>query len=140
MRIVQKFGGTSVGSLERIRATADLVQAEIERGNEVAVVVSAMSGETNRLIAMAREMASDPADREMDALVATGEQVSAALLAIALQARGIFAYSCNGGQAGFRTDGRHARARITQVDGDHLVRHMQAGQVPVVTGFQGVDD
>jgi len=140
MRIVQKFGGTSVGSLERIRATADLVQAEIKRGNEVAVVVSAMSGETNRLISMAREMSSDPAIREMDALVATGEQVSAALMAIELQARGIFAYSCNGGQAGFRTDGRHARARITHVEGDHLVRHMQAGQVPVVTGFQGVDD
>jgi len=140
MRIVQKFGGTSVGSIERIRETASLVQAEIERGNEVAVVVSAMSGETNRLIALARNMAVEPAPREMDALVATGEQVSAALLAIELQARGIFAYSCNGGQAGFRTDSRFAKARITSMQSEHLVRHMQAGQVPVVTGFQGIDE
>jgi len=140
MRIVQKFGGTSVGSIERIRETANLVQAEIERGNEVAVVVSAMSGETNRLIALARNMAAEPAPREMDALVATGEQVSAALLAIELQTRGIFAYSCNGGQAGFRTDGRFAKARITGMKSEHLERHMQAGQVPVVTGFQGIDE
>ena len=140
MRIVQKFGGTSVGSIQRIRETASLVQAEIERGNEIAVVVSAMSGETNRLIALAREMTADPAVREMDALVATGEQVSAALLAIELQSRGIFAYSCNGGQAGFRTDSRFAKARITSMESEHLSRHMQAGQVPVVTGFQGIDE
>ncbi len=140
MRIVQKFGGTSVGSLERIRRTADLVQAEIGRGNEVAVVVSAMSGETNRLIGMARELSPAPAGREMDALVATGEQVTAALLSIELQARGIFAYSCSGAQAGFRTDSQHARARIKHIDSAHLIRHMQAGQVPVVTGFQGVDE
>jgi len=140
MRIVQKFGGTSVGSIQRIRETASLVQAEIERGNEIAVVVSAMSGETNRLIALAREMTAEPAVREMDALVATGEQVSAALLAIELQSRGIFAYSCNGGQAGFRTDSRFAKARITSMESEHLSRHMQAGQVPVVTGFQGIDE
>jgi aspartate kinase len=140
MRIVQKFGGTSVGSVQRIRETANLVQAEVERGNEVAVVVSAMSGETNRLISLAREMAAEPAVREMDALVATGEQVSAALLAIELQSRGIFAYSCNGGQAGFRTDSRFAKARITSMESEHLERHMQAGQVPVVTGFQGIDE
>jgi len=140
MRLVQKFGGTSVGSLERIRETANLVKAEIDQGNEVAVVVSAMSGETNRLIGMAREMTDEPACREMDALVATGEQVTAALMAIELQARGIFAYSCSGSQAGFRTDSHHARARITHVESEHLIRHMQAGQVPVVTGFQGVDE
>ncbi len=139
-RIVQKFGGTSVGSLERIRKTADIVQMELERGNEVAVVVSAMSGETNRLIEMAHEMAPDPNRRELDALVATGEQVSAALLAIELNRRGIRGYSYNGAQAGFRTDSAHARARIRKVEAEHLIRHMQAGEVPVVTGFQGVDE
>ncbi len=140
MRLVQKFGGTSVGDLDRIRKTADIVQAELARGNEVAVVVSAMSGETNRLIAMAHELCAQPAGRELDALVATGEQVSAALLAIELRARGVAAYSYNGAQAGFRTDGKHARARIRKVEAAHLVRHMQAGEVPVVTGFQGVDE
>ena len=140
MRVVQKFGGTSVGSIERIRKTADIVQAELERGVEVAVVVSAMSGETNRLTAMAREMHGQPVARELDALVATGEQVSAALLAIELQRRGIAAYSYNGGQAGFITSGEHVRARIKSVESAHLVKHLQAGEVPVVTGFQGVDE
>jgi aspartate kinase len=140
MRIVQKFGGTSVGSLERIRKTADIVLAELEQGNQVAVVVSAMSGETNRLVGLAREMCERPAVRELDALVATGEQVSAALLAIELQQRGIAAYSYNGGQAGFVTDSRHVRARIKNVEGEHLLVHMQANEVPVVTGFQGVDE
>ena len=139
MRIVQKFGGTSVGTLERIRHTADIVQAELAAGHQVAVVVSAMSGETNRLVALAREMSERPAAREMDALVATGEQVSAALLAIALQQRGIAAFSYNGAQAGVVTDGQHERARIKHVQSDHLVDHLQAGEVPVVTGFQGVD-
>jgi aspartate kinase len=140
MRIVQKFGGTSVGSLERIRKTADIVLAELKQGNQVAVVVSAMSGETNRLLGLAREMCEQPAVRELDALVATGEQVSAALLAIELQQRGIDAYSYNGGQAGFVTDSQHVRARIKNVEGEHLLVHMQANEVPVVAGFQGVDE
>lgn len=101
MRIVQKFGGTSVGSLERIRKTADIVQAELERGNEIAVVVSAMSGETNRLLELAHQISEMPAERELDAMVATGEQVSASLLAMELKNRGISAYSFSGGQAGF---------------------------------------
>jgi len=140
MRVVQKFGGTSVGSLERIRKTADIIQAELAQGNQVAVVVSAMSGETNRLTAMAREISEQPAARELDALIATGEQVSAALLAMELQQRGVSAYSYNGGQAGFVTDSHHERARIKNIEGSHLLDHMQAGEVPVVTGFQGVDD
>jgi aspartate kinase len=140
MRVVQKFGGTSVGSLERIRKTADLVEASLKEGHETAVVVSAMSGETNRLLGMAHEMSEEPTPREMDALVATGEQVSAALLAIELRQRGINAYSYNGGQAGFRTDNSHARARIQAVESAHLIAHMQKGEVPVVTGFQGVDE
>ncbi len=140
MRVVQKFGGTSVASIERIKKTADIVQAELERGVEVAVVVSAMSGETNRLVGLAQHMSEQPAARELDALVATGEQVSAALLAIELQARGIAAYSYNGGQAGFVTSGDHVRARIKNVESAHLVKHLESGEVPVVTGFQGVDE
>ena len=140
MRIVQKFGGTSVATIARIRNTADIVQAELQRGVQVAVVVSAMSGETNRLVGMAQEMSQQPTGRELDALVATGEQVTAALLAIELQSRGIAAYSYNGGQAGFITDGDHVRARIKSVESAHLVKHLQAGEVPVVTGFQGVDE
>jgi len=140
MRIVQKFGGTSVGNLERIRNTADIVQGELKRGHQVAVVVSAMSGETNRLISLAKEISDTPAEREIDAMVATGEQVSAALLAIELQKRGIAACSFNGAQAGFKTDGRFVRARIKGVEADHLVERLNAFEVPVVTGFQGIDE
>ncbi|MBN4082234.1 aspartate kinase [Mariprofundus ferrooxydans] len=140
MRVVHKYGGTSVGSLDRIRATAALIQADLARGNEVAVVVSAMSGETNRLIAMAQKIDDKAPAREMDALVATGEQVSAALLAMELNHLGVPAYSYSGAQAGFRTDSSHARARIKGVQSEHLIRHMQAGEVPVVTGFQGSDE
>ncbi len=140
MRIVQKFGGTSVGSIERIRETAKIVCKELEAGSEVAVVVSAMSGETNHLLAMANELSDNPAPREVDALVATGEQVTAALLAIELNKLGVAAYSFSGSQAGFKTEGSHAKARIRDVQGDHLIAHMQKGEVPVVTGFQGVDE
>jgi aspartate kinase len=139
MRMVQKFGGTSVGSLERIRKTADIVQADSESGAQLAVVVSAMSGETNSLLSLAREMHATPDAREMDALVATGEQKSAALLAIELRRRGVAAFSCSGAQAGFSTDSRHARARIRNVRGSHLLERMKGGEVPVVTGFQGID-
>ncbi|MDX8387327.1 MAG: aspartate kinase [Ghiorsea sp.] len=139
MRIVQKFGGTSVGSIERIQATAKIVCKELDNGSEVSVVVSAMSGETNRLLCMANEMSDCPTPREVDALVATGEQVTAALLAIELNKLGVKAYSFSGAQAGFKTEGSHSKARISDVQGDHLIKHMQQGEVPVVTGFQGVD-
>lgn len=139
-RIVQKFGGTSVGSIERIKATAQIVKMELDKGSQVAVVVSAMSGETNRLLAMANSMSDNPNPREVDALVATGEQISAALLAIELNNIGITSYSFNGGQAGFKTEGSHAKARISAVAGDHLITHMVNGSVPVVTGFQGIDN
>ncbi len=140
MRIVQKFGGTSVGSLDRIRATASLVERSVREGHETAVVVSAMSGETNRLIGMARELSDDPPGRELDALVATGEQVSAALLAIELNRRGIPACSYTGAQAGFLTDSRHSRARIQRINSQRLLERLKAGEVPVLTGFQGVDE
>ncbi len=139
MRIVQKFGGTSVGSVERIQATAKIVKNELDNGNEVAVVVSAMSGETNRLLHLANSMNDNPPMREVDALVATGEQVTAALLAIELNKLGVSAYSFSGAQAGFKTEGSHSKARIKDVQSDHLIKHMEQGQVPVVTGFQGVD-
>ena len=139
MRVVQKFGGTSVGSVERIQATAKIVKHELDNGNQVAVVVSAMSGETNRLLHLANSMNDNPPMREVDALVATGEQVTAALLAIELHKLGVSAYSFSGAQAGFKTEGSHSKARIKDVKSDHLIKHMEQGKVPVVTGFQGVD-
>ncbi len=139
MRIVQKFGGTSVGSIERIQAAADIVKAELDKGHEIAVVVSAMSGETNRLLRLANDMNANPPMREVDALVATGEQVTAALLTIALHKLGVPAYSFSGAQAGFRTEGSHSKARIKDVQSKHLIQHMKRGEVPVVTGFQGID-
>jgi len=139
MRIVQKFGGTSVGSVERIQATAKIVKNELDNGHQVAVVVSAMSGETNRLLHLANSMNGNPPMREVDALVATGEQVTAALLAIELHKLGVSAYSFSGAQAGFKTEGSHSKARIKDVKSDHLIKHMEQGKVPVVTGFQGVD-
>jgi len=140
MRVVHKYGGTSVGSLERIRATAQMIKRDLACGRKVAVVVSAMSGETNRLLSLAKDMDAAAPCRELDALVSTGEQVSAALLAIELNRLGIKSYSYNGAQAGFRTDSSHARARITDVRSDHLIVQMEAGEVPVVTGFQGADE
>lgn len=139
MRVVQKFGGTSVGSIERIRKVADFVEASWAAGKQTAVVVSAMAGETNRLIALAHQITDRPAPRELDALVATGEQVSAALLAIELRRRNIPAYSYTGMQAGFRTDSRHLKARIQQIECEKLKLHLQRHEIPIVTGFQGVD-
>jgi len=139
-RVVQKFGGTSVGNLERIQATADIVERSVHEGIQIAVVVSAMSGETNRLIGMANSLCSDAGAREMDQLVSTGEQVSAALLAIELQKRGIAAHSYTGVQAGFRTDSSHSRARILSIECDRLLERIAAGQVPILTGFQGVNE
>ena len=140
MRIVQKYGGTSVGSLDRIRNTADIVENSLKAGDEITVVVSAMSGETNRLISMAHEMDESACPRELDALVATGEQMTAALLSIELHRRGIPAYSFNGAQAGFLTCSNHSRARICSIESHHLIRHLERGEVPVVAGFQGVDE
>ncbi|HKJ83684.1 MAG TPA: aspartate kinase [Mariprofundaceae bacterium] len=140
MRVVQKFGGTSVGTLERIRKTADLVERSWRDKIETAAVVSAMSGETNRLIGMANELSDQPEPRELDALVATGEQVSAALLAIELKQRGVPAYSYTGMQAGFHTDSQHSRARIRHIEGTRLMQHLKKGEVPILTGFQGVDE
>ncbi len=140
MRVVQKFGGTSVGSLERIRKTAEIVEREWAQGHEVALVVSAMSGETNRLLQMARDLDESASARELDALVATGEEVSAALLAIELCRRGLKAFSYNGMQVGFRTSNQFTRARIRGMDADRFLTHMSRREIPVFTGFQGIDE
>jgi len=136
---VQKFGGTSVGTTERIEAVADRVIATRAAGHDVVVVVSAMSGETNRLLDLANALDEQPSPREIDVLLSTGEQVTIALLSIALQKRGCKARSFTGGQVRILTDEAHTRARIKEID-DKKIRHELAqGNVVVVAGFQGVD-
>ena len=137
-RLVMKFGGTSVGSVDRIKNVAAKVKREVEAGNQVAVVVSAMSGETNRLVDLCKQV--DPAhdQREYDTVVAAGEQVTTGLVSIALQAAGVKARSWQGWQVPVRTDGMHGRARIESIDGTAMLKDMAAGIVPVVAGFQGV--
>ncbi len=137
-RIVMKFGGTSVADLERIRNVATRVARAVEAGHEVAVVISAMAGTTNQLVAWCQELSPLYDAREYDAVVATGEQVTAGLLAIALQTIGVEARSWTGWQVPIATDGQHGKARINAIEGAEMIRRMQAGQVPVVAGFQGI--
>lgn len=140
MLIVQKYGGTSVGSVERIRAAAEHVAATAAAGRRVVVVVSAMSGETDRLLQLTQQLAPEPNEREADCVVATGEQVTSGLLAIALQARGVRALSLLGHQVPILTDGVFNRARIRWINTEHVQQHLEQGTVIVVPGFQGVDD
>jgi len=137
--IVQKYGGTSVGDLARIRNVAQRAAKTRREGNDVVVVVSAMSGETDRLIRLAQEASEVPNLREYDSLISTGEQVSAALLAITLQSMGIPAKSFLGTQIRVLTDSAFSVARIREVETARLRRELKAGRIPVVTGFQGVD-
>lgn len=137
---VQKFGGTSVGSVERIKAVAEKVKRFRDEGHQVVVVVSAMSGETNRLIDLASQINDDPTPREMDMLVSTGEQVTISLLAMALHKLGVPATSYTGAQVGIRTDSAHTKARIQRIETDELKEDLAEGQVVVVAGFQGVDE
>jgi len=138
---VMKFGGTSVGSVERIQNVARLVDAQRRAGDQVVVVVSAMSGETNRLVAMAREVQPATVDtRELDVLLSTGEQVTIALLSMALKAIDCDARSWTGAQVRVLTDGCHAKARILDIDTEALRADLDAGRVAVVAGFQGVDE
>ena len=137
-RIVMKFGGTSVADLDRIRNVARRVKREVEAGNEVAVVVSAMSGVTNQLVKYCTDLSPLHDAREYDVVVATGEQVTTGLTAIALQAEGVDARSWQGWQVPVRTDGAHGKARVEEIDGSALIERMKAGQVPVIAGFQGV--
>jgi len=138
--IVQKYGGTSVGTTERIEAVADKIAGFRDRGDDVVVVVSAMSGETNRLVGLAQAIDETPPPREMDVLLSTGEQVTIALLCMALQKRGCPARSFTGGQVKILTDEAHTKARIRQIDDQRLHGELDAGRVVVVAGFQGVDD
>jgi aspartate kinase len=137
-RIVMKFGGTSVANLDRIRNVARHVKREVDQGHEIAVVVSAMSGKTNELVGWTREASVLHDAREYDAVVASGEQVTAGLLAIVLQDMGINARSWQGWQIPIRTDNAHGAARILDIDGTELIRRMKDGQVAVVAGFQGI--
>lgn len=137
---VQKYGGTSVGSVERIQQVADKVKGFRDQGHDIVVVVSAMSGETNRLISMANEIQDKPSPREMDVLVSTGEQVTIALLCMALSERQCPARSYTGGQVKIQTDSSHTKARIQNIDVDNMRRDLNGGRVVVVAGFQGVDD
>jgi aspartate kinase len=138
--IVQKFGGTSVGTIERIEAVAQKVKAARERGDDVVVVVSAMSGETNRLIGLATDISERPDPREMDVLVSTGEQVTIALLCMALKKIDCPARSYTGGQIRILTDKAHGKARILEIDNEPVQADLEAGRVVVVAGFQGVDE
>ncbi|OFZ69806.1 MAG: aspartate kinase [Betaproteobacteria bacterium RBG_16_58_11] len=138
--IVQKYGGTSVGSIERIKNVAQRVARFKAQGHQVVVVVSAMTGETNRLIGLAKEIQSHPDPREMDVLVSTGEQVTIALLSMALMEMGLKAKSYTGAQVRILTDAAHTKARILSIDEENLRRDLNAGHVVVVAGFQGVDE
>lgn len=137
--IVLKFGGTSLATPRRVRAAAEQVARRVQGGDRVAVVVSAMGSTTDRLIGLARQVHPDPPGRELDALLANGERISAALLAMALQRLGVEAASLDAVQAGIACEALPGRARIRSIDRARIERHLEAGRVPVVTGFQGVD-
>jgi aspartate kinase len=138
--IVQKYGGTSVGSVERIQAVAERVKGWRDRGDQVVVVVSAMSGETDRLIGLAKAIQEPPSPRELDVLLSTGEQVTIALLSMALEKMGCPARSYTGAQVHVLTDSAHNKARIRDIDGARVKADLEAGRVVVVAGFQGVDE
>ncbi len=137
---VQKYGGTSVGDLDRIALVAERVKRAQQKGIRVVVVVSAMAGETDRLIQLAMAIEKPVQPREYSQLVATGEQVSAALLAMMLTKKGCKARSYTGGQAGIKTVAHAMDARIDRIEPESLQRDLERGVIPVVTGFQGVDD
>jgi aspartate kinase len=137
---VYKFGGTSVGSVERIKSVADKVKKAYDSGDQIVVVVSAMSGETNRLVALAKEMQTQPTDREMDVLLSTGEQVTISLLCMALHNLGCDASSYTGAQVKILTDSSYTKARIREIEDAKMRADLNAGKVVVVAGFQGVDE
>lgn len=138
--IVQKYGGTSVGTTERIRNVAKRVATFRAMGHDLVIVVSAMSGETNRLIGLTKEITGSPAPREMDVVISTGEQVTIGLLSMALEAEGIPARSYTGGQVRILTDSTHTKARILAIDEENMRRDLNQGRVVVVAGFQGMDE
>jgi aspartate kinase len=138
--IVQKYGGTSVGTVERIQAVADKVIETRKQGHQVVVVVSAMSGETDRLLTLAKSISQKPVPRELDVLLSTGEQTTIALLSMALEEKGQPAVSYTGGQVHIRTDNEHNKARIVDIDGARVHKQLEEGKVVVIAGFQGIDE
>ncbi|HXQ80488.1 MAG TPA: aspartate kinase [Opitutaceae bacterium] len=139
-RIVQKYGGTSVGDVERIRKVAERIKAARDEGNETVVVLSARAGVTNELIARAKGLCANPSERELDQLLAIGEQESIALMAMALHGISVPAVSYTGAQAGIFTDGVHTQAKIKMIDPKPIERDLAEGRVVIVAGFQGIDD
>ena len=137
---IQKFGGTSVGSIERIQRVAQLIDKTYREGHQLVVVLSAMSGETDRLTKMARELSADPDDRELDVLLSSGERVTIALMAMMLKNLGVNARSFTGRQVGIVTDGAHTKARVSRVDSKRVRAALQDGVVPIVAGFQGINE
>ena len=138
--IVQKYGGTSVGSVERIHRVAEQVADARRAGHDLVVVLSAMSGETDRLMRLAHDVTPSPDEREMDMLLSTGERVTIALLAMDLRGRGINARSYTGRQVGIITDSRHTKARIARVTAERIREALAEGIVPIVAGFQGINE
>jgi aspartate kinase len=138
VRIVQKYGGTSVANVERIRAVADRVVKTASEGHQVAVVVSAMAGETDKLIQLAHQVSSDPKDREMDLLLSSGERVTTALTAMAIQEKGRSAVALTGWQAGIITDSFHTKAKIERISSDRIEKALEKGDIVVIAGFQGI--
>jgi len=138
--VVQKYGGTSVADIERFRNVARRVIKTKDQGHEVVVVVSAMAGETDRLFSLATEATAEPDDRELDVLLATGEQASSALLAIVLRSMGYQVRSYLGHQIKINTDSAHGKARITGVDAERIFSELREGRIVVVAGFQGEDE
>ena len=138
--IVQKYGGTSMGSIDRIKNVAKRVKRWHDNGHQIVVVVSAMSGETNRLIDLARQISTQPDPREYDQMVSTGEQVSISLLAMAIKELGVGARSFTGRQVAIKTDNAHNKARIESIDDKNIREQLDAGNIVIVAGFQGIDD
>ena len=138
--VVKKFGGTSVGTLDRIREVAKKVAAARDGGEGIVVVVSAMAGETDRLVQLGYQVSDNPNEREFDLLLSTGEMVSSALLAIALNALGYAAESLTGRQVGILTDSVHTKARIRKINGERILQTLEQGKIAVVAGFQGIDE
>ena len=138
--VVQKFGGTSLANIERVQAVANLIEQSVKSGKEVVAVVSAMAGETQRLIDLAKEVQSEPDPREYDALISSGEQVSVALLAMALKEKNFLSKSYTAFQLGLKTNEIHGKARINSIDTRILHKDLKKGIVPVITGFQGINE
>ena len=138
--LIQKFGGTSVGSLDRIQVVADVIEKTARAGNQLVVVLSAMSGETDRLCQMAQRVSQNPNERELDMLLSSGERVTIALMTMALQERGIRARSFTGRQVGIVTNSSHTKARITRVSADRVKATLADGVIPIVAGFQGISE